>query len=37
VIGGDPGWFPGVSEEITDAIHADLPELEGIQEMRLSA
>jgi PucR C-terminal helix-turn-helix domain/GGDEF-like domain len=31
----DPGWILSVSEEITDAIHADLPELDRAQGIRV--
>jgi hypothetical protein len=32
----EPGWLASVSEEITDAIHAALPELERVEELRVS-
>lgn len=32
----DPDWIPAAAREITDAIHAELPELEVDDEIRLS-
>ena len=30
----DPGWLPSVSREITDAIHAELPDVDAVSELR---
>lgn len=33
---GDPGWLPSVSRDITDAIHAELPDVDADPELRES-
>jgi DNA-binding PucR family transcriptional regulator len=32
----DPDWLPSVSQDITDAIHAELPEIDADSELRSS-
>src|SRR6201992_2399001 len=32
----DPGWLPSVSRDITDAIHAELPDVDADPELRSS-
>jgi hypothetical protein len=32
----DPEWLPSVSREITDAIHAELPDVNADPELRSS-
>jgi hypothetical protein len=33
---GDPDWLPSVARDITDAIHAELPEIDAEPELRAS-
>jgi DNA-binding PucR family transcriptional regulator len=32
----DPTWLPSVSQEITDTIHAELPDIDAVPELRAS-
>jgi hypothetical protein len=32
----DPDWLPSVSRDITDAIHAELPDVDADPELRAS-
>ena len=32
----DPDWLPSVSKQITDAIHAELPDIDAVSELRES-
>ena len=32
----DAAWLPSVSQEITDAIHAELPDIDAVRELRAS-